>query len=114
MHFCFNSINDNAYPTQNATLSDSKVNIDYNGNVTCASNLTAGSITGNSLTTSSTNTGLYLMNGGNAIITGKISVGNLFPMAMLQLGSAEIGGSDPGIIFGKNNSPIRTPNLRTT
>ncbi len=54
--------------------------IDSASNTTCGGNLTAGSITGNSLTTSSTNTGLYLMNGGNAIITGKIGVANLFPI----------------------------------
>ena len=43
LHFCFNSINDNAYPTQNATLSDSKVSIDYNGNVSVSNNLTVNS-----------------------------------------------------------------------
>jgi len=32
LHFCFNDVADNARPTQNATISNSKVSIDYNGN----------------------------------------------------------------------------------
>ena len=33
LHFCFNSVDDNTYPTQNASLSNSRMVIDYNGRV---------------------------------------------------------------------------------
>ena len=63
MHFCFNSINDNVYPTQNATLSDSKVNIDYNGNTNIGGNLSIG----NGL--------VYLPKSGNSTGTIKLGLG---------------------------------------
>ena len=55
-----------------------------------------------SITSSSTNTGLYVMNGGTSIFSGRIGVLNLFPQSMLHLGNCESVGSAPVIIFGKN------------
>ena len=33
LHFCLNNVADNTFSTQNATLSNSRMTIDYNGNV---------------------------------------------------------------------------------
>ena len=41
LHFCLNNAADNTYPTQNASLSNSKMTIDYTGNVSCTGTLTA-------------------------------------------------------------------------
>ena len=55
------------------------------GNKTISGTLnTSGTITCPSIATTVGSTGLYIQNGGNCIVSGKISIANLFPMAMLQ------------------------------
>ena len=63
---------------------------------------TGGTITCPSIATTVNTTGLYIQNGGNCIVSGKISIANLFPMAMLQMGTVT-AVSDPGIVMSKNN-----------
>jgi hypothetical protein len=73
------------------------------GNISCTGTLTSGgNIACPSITCSSSGTGLYVMNGGTSIFSGKIGVLNLFPQSMLHLGNCESVGSAPVIIFGKN------------
>jgi hypothetical protein len=40
---------------------------------------------------------------GIVLFSGKISIANLFPMAMLQMGTTD-SLSDPGIVMSKNNA----------
>jgi hypothetical protein len=65
--------------------------ISLNKNTTCPA-----------ITLTNSSTAIYVNGGGTSIFTGKIGVSNLFPQSMLHLGSCDVPGSAPVIIFGKN------------
>jgi len=73
-----------------------------NGNTTIRGTLNSSNITCPAITLTNSSTAIYVNGGGNSIFTGKIGVSNLFPQSMLHLGSCDVSGSAPVIVFGKN------------